>query len=363
MSKPTPVTQPHNCSPMWFLMIVSTAINVVALVVGRAFLIPLAIAGLIFVFSLVLDDTCRRIRIGNWTPNKWISRLMTICVVLASLGGIIMLWYASFGELARIGPEYAARLEAKLDQMSQWIPSFIIDSILNEVTSIDVQPWVTALVGQVTGTFAVVSLVGFYVVFLFFERDAWEQKLPKIAKTSEDVARAKMMIAEISKSVKKYVWINTVTSALSALIAYAIFWLVGLDFAILLALVVFVAGYIPTIGSLIGIALPAMVAFLQFDSFGPFIVVLFGFGLADQLVANLPQPALQGKSLNISTFVVVAALAFWGVIWGGIGMFLAIPLTVMIMIVCAQFPATRWFAILLSKDGQIGAEEDPDAGV
>ncbi|MCW1950900.1 MAG: AI-2E family transporter [Octadecabacter sp.] len=363
MSKPIPVAQAYHDSPKWSLGLLSTAIIIAALVVGRAFLIPLAIAGLIFVFSLVLDDTCRRIRIGGWTPNKWMSRLMTLCVILVSLGGLVFLWYASFGELARLGPEYGTRLAIKLDQMSQWIPSVITDNILSEVASMDIQPWVTALVGQVTGSLAIASLVGFYVVFLFIERDDWEQKLPKIAKTPDDIARAKTILAEISRSVKKYVWINTVTSVLSALIAYAIFRLVGLDFAILLALVVFVAGYIPTIGSLIGIALPAIVAFLQFDSFGPFFVVLFGFGIADQLVANVLQPALQGRSLNISTFVVVAALAFWGMIWGGIGMFLAIPLTVMIMIVCAQFRATRWISVLLSQDGQVGTEKDPGSGV
>jgi predicted PurR-regulated permease PerM len=39
-------------------------------------------------------------------------------------------------------------------------------------------------------------------------------------------------------------------------------------------------------------------------------------------------------------------------LWGGVGAFLSAPLTVIIMIVLAQFPTTRWIAVLLSADGQ-----------
>jgi predicted PurR-regulated permease PerM len=49
---------------------------------------------------------------------------------------------------------------------------------------------------------------------------------------------------------------------------------------------------------------------------------------------------------------VLLALAIWGAIWGMAGAFLAAPLTVMLMIVLAQFPSTRWIAILLSADGK-----------
>jgi predicted PurR-regulated permease PerM len=61
---------------------------------------------------------------------------------------------------------------------------------------------------------------------------------------------------------------------------------------------------------------------------------------------------MTGDSLNLSAVVVLLALAIWGAIWGIAGAFLAAPLTVMLMIVLAQFPSTRWIAILLSADGK-----------
>ena len=61
---------------------------------------------------------------------------------------------------------------------------------------------------------------------------------------------------------------------------------------------------------------------------------------------------MQGDSLNMDPVVVLLSLAFWGLIWGMTGMFLSTPLTVMAMVILAQFDGARWLAVLLSADGQ-----------
>ena len=77
---------------------------------------------------------------------------------------------------------------------------------------------------------------------------------------------------------------------------------------------------------------------------------------------------MQGRSLNIDPVVVLLALAFWGVIWGIPGMVLSTPLTVVTMAVLAQFPGTRWIAVMLSSDGDplgepsCGRDQGPRAG-
>ena len=68
-------------------------------------------------------------------------------------------------------------------------------------------------------------------------------------------------------------------------------------------------------------------------------------------IGNFIQPRMMGESLNLSSLVVLLALAIWGVIWGIPGMFLSAPLTVLMMVLFAQSEATRWIAILLSSDG------------
>jgi len=63
--------------------------------------------------------------------------------------------------------------------------------------------------------------------------------------------------------------------------------------------------------------------------------------------------------MNLSALVVVIALVIWTALWGGVGAFLSAPLTVIMMIILAQFPTTRWIAVLLSAEGHPDMDDDP----
>jgi AI-2 transport protein TqsA len=63
-----------------------------------------------------------------------------------------------------------------------------------------------------------------------------------------------------------------------------------------------------------------------------------------------------GSSLNLSPLAILVALSVWGGLWGLAGMFLCVPITVIVMIACAQFEATRPLAILLSARGDLGGD-------
>ena len=71
------------------------------------------------------------------------------------------------------------------------------------------------------------------------------------------------------------------------------------------------------------------------------------------VMANVIEPAVMGRSLNLSPLVVIASLMVWGTIWGVVGMFLCVPIMVVVLIVLAHFDATRPVAVLLSADGRI----------
>jgi AI-2 transport protein TqsA len=92
---------------------------------------------------------------------------------------------------------------------------------------------------------------------------------------------------------------------------------------------------------------------VQFETLTPFLVIVFGVSGIQLLVGNILEPRLMGDTLNISPLVVVLALILWSMLWGVVGMLLSVPITVAIIIICAQFPTTRAVAILLSKNGKI----------
>ena len=129
-------------------------------------------------------------------------------------------------------------------------------------------------------------------------------------------------------------------------------WLMGVENAVFWAFLIFIASYIPVIGGAVGILAPPVFALIQFESFWPAIILLGVLQAIQFVVGNIILPRMQGDSLNMDPIVVLLSLALWGLIWGMTGMFLSTPLTVMVMVILAQFDGTRWLAVLLSADGQ-----------
>lgn len=92
---------------------------------------------------------------------------------------------------------------------------------------------------------------------------------------------------------------------------------------------------------------------MQEGSFSHALFVLIGVGMIQVFVGDFVEPKVMGDSLNISPLVVILSLVIWGSLWGIIGMIIAVPVTVILIIILAQFPNSRKFAIMLSKDGII----------
>ncbi|MFN7496441.1 MAG: AI-2E family transporter, partial [Hyphomonadaceae bacterium] len=164
----------------------------------------------------------------------------------------------------------------------------------------------------------------------------------------------------IARSMEQYLWVQTITGLMIAVASWALFAVVGLENGLFWATIIFVLSYIPVVGGAAGSLLPAIFALVQFTSPVPALVILAGTQGIGFVVGNIIQPRMTGDSLNISVLVVFLSLVFWGKLWGGPGAFLAVPMTVMLMIVLAQFPSTRWIAVLLSNNGNPDSSVDMD---
>ena len=134
--------------------------------------------------------------------------------------------------------------------------------------------------------------------------------------------------------------------------------LVGVDFAGFWAFTIFLLNYIPTVGSIIATLFPAVLALIQFDTFAEFFIVLIAVGAIQLVVGNVLEPKMMGSTLNVSPLIVMLSLTLWGSIWGVAGMFLSVPITVIMLIIFAHFEKTRYLAVLLSGDGDLKFTED-----
>jgi predicted PurR-regulated permease PerM len=194
--------------------------------------------------------------------------------------------------------------------------------------------------------------IAIYLVFIIAAASTFHAKIDAIFPDSDDRAHAHSVLDAIARSMETYLWVQTVISLIISVLTYLTFAAIGLDNPVFWAFVIFFLNYIPTVGSMLATLLPTVFAVVQFDSLAPVAMVAAGAGFWQFVIGNFVQPRMMSDSLNLSALVVLLSLAVWGLLWGIAGAFLSAPLTVMAMIVCAQFGASRWIAVLLSADGK-----------
>jgi predicted PurR-regulated permease PerM len=219
--------------------------------------------------------------------------------------------------------------------------------------SIEIAPLITKLAGSFTSAIGNVFLVLIYVLFLLLEQGTFSKKIVSLFPNKRKRNSILSILTQTQDDIQTYIWIKTLTSITTGVISYLVLKFVGVDFAGFWAFTIFLLNFIPTVGSIIATVFPALLALIQFGGFFECAVVLIAVGSVQIVVGNFIEPKLMGNTLNLSPLVVMLSLTLWGSIWGIAGMFLSVPITVILLIVFAHFEKTRSLAIMLSGDGNL----------
>jgi len=331
---------------------------VTALYLTRHIMTPFALA--IF-FWLIIDAFARFLDGLSPKIPYWLALIVAIFTVVVSLVGVVLVVVDTATGIASEVPRYQERVA----DLFAWLSNITGRDNLS-FGSLDEQFGLTAkiqkgLTGFATAIQSVLSsftLIALYVAFLFAAQSSFPKKMDDLFPDPVLRVQAGKVGERIRSSIEKYIGVQTIISLMQTVISYIGMTALGLDNALFWALVIFILNYIPIVGGLAAVALPCMFALVEFDSLGRVAVlagVLFG---AQTIIGNTIQPKMMGDSMNLSALVVVLSLSLWGALWGGVGAFLSAPLTVIIMIILAQFPTTRWIAVLLSADGEPDLDEE-----
>ncbi len=341
-----------------YRVIVIGTIALAVLIVGRDFLIPLAIAILIWILLGALIDRLARLHVGPVKMPRWLATTIGVILILFGVFVVGEIIAEQAAAVSNAVPRYQERLQNLFTEILAWLGDDMASSARDALNQVDVFSTVTAAAGSVGSILLSVGLVGLYVMFLMIDQGSLPKKFLALFPDPEEARDVTQVMAAMSASVRRYMWVKTLTSLMTGFASYLVLRLVGVDFAATLALIIFLLNYIPNIGSILGIVFPAMIALVQFNTLAPFLIATPILIAIQVIIGNLVEPMLMGRSLNLSSFVIILALVFWGVIWGIPGMFLSVPITVVALIVCSHIRGARWIAILLSKDGQIDFDED-----
>lgn len=345
----------------WFRGFVTFAILLAMIYLGRDFLVPVATALFVFILIEAIGERTHRLSIGGRKIPGWIARILSAAVVLGSIVGVVLIISSQVHEIAAAAPEYVKRLQERIADLSGLIGKASADHLSQSVANFNPAELLGSLGGPLKWLLTTGILILFYTLFMISESNAFGRKLPYIVGSQARAERTQRVFRSAEKAIQRYMWINTVTSLVAAVLTYAILAATGTDFASALSVLVFFTAFIPTIGTVFGIVVPAAIAALQFGLATPFFIVLGALFVMRMFTDNALQPAMAGKGLNLSTLMVMLALAFWGGLWGLTGAFLSTPLMVVTMIVFAQVPALRPFAALMSSDGNVSAMTPQDS--
>lgn len=323
----------------------------------REILTPLAMA--IFLMIMIAG-------IERWLVQK--TRIPSrfagaVAIGLVVLGFMASLWIIVDGAAGFFtdASGVAGSIGPRIDQISRDVSGiFGVDNpptLQEMVAGIDIRGWVTAAALQVQGAASGAFFVLIYLGFLIASKQGFKKKIVNMFPERGRRHEAVEVFERVRGGVEGYLWVQAVTGVMICIVAWALMRMVGLQNAEFWTFVIFIVGFIPILGGAIAGLAPPLFALVQFESYGPALILLIGLQIVLFVVGNVIQPRMQGDNQNIDPIAVLLALAFWGKMWGVAGMFLSTPLAVMAMAILAEFKASRWMAVLLSGDGNPYAEE------
>jgi predicted PurR-regulated permease PerM len=339
------------------LIIIAFAVVLFLLVQARFILISLATA--IILFSLTSDviTFIARQRIGPLRIPNAIASIAAMVLIATTLLLLTSVLLAQINTVLVTTLAYTERAPSAIASMFSWLGDDSEAAIFNAVRSVDASSYLRGAASQASGITQATVLIILFVGFLFAERVWFDTKLENFIGDRAQALRVRKIIQSIIHRVNYYLLVKTVISVITGAMIYVLARAFQLELATSLGIITFVLNFIPNIGSILATGLIALVTHVQLGDPNTTAAVFIIATCIQFLNGNVIDPMLMGRALRLSSFGIILSLAFWGAVWGIPGMFLSVPIMVMLLVVCSHVPHLRPFAILLSREGLPDTEQ------
>jgi len=383
--------------------LLSLAVGVViiaGLFLGKDVLIPVTLAILLsFVLSPIVD------LLRRWRVPKGVAVLVAVLSALGALGGIIALVGMQAASLADDAPRYAQTIEGKLagvqrvaadglarfertpaagpDVPAGTPPAAPAPEEQPRATAanplpvqvVDAAPSVLARVGEylspVIGPFQTFIIVLVVAIFILMQREDLRDRLIRLFGSS-DLHRTTVAMDDAAARLARYFLSQLAVNTGYGILVTAGLWLIGVPVPALWGIIAAILRFVPYVGSLLGSALPLIVAAGVDPGWTMVIWVLVLFLVLDPLLGYGIEPLLYGHSTGLSPLSVVLAAVFWTWVWGPVGLVLSMPLTLCLVVMGRHIPALEFLDVLLGDRPALSPvegfyqrmlAEDPDEAI
>lgn len=319
------------------LTIIALGVITAALVYTRALMIPLVIA--IFFYTILVQSAALLHRKLSWPA--WLALTVSILFFTLCFSGIIYFTVHSIGSFLKGAELYRENLLGTVTDLAAKISSHGIDidqgSIVNYIRELPLLNWFQNFGKRLFLVLSNTTLIILFIIFLFIgEKKAIPSRTPS------------PIIQEMLANISKYLSVKIMTSLVTAGFVWIALTFFQVKLAFLFALFTFLLNFIPSVGSIVAVLLPAPVLFLQYGFGTNFFVVIAIMTAIQFIIGSLIEPRLMGDGMDLHPVVVVACLIFWSLVWGLPGAFLSVPITASVKIILSKMKYTRPIAELLA---------------
>ena len=354
---------PDEAKKLQATRILLTAAAVVILVtglkLGQSFFVPVLLAGFIATVSFPITSWLRKRRV----PMP-IAVLLTVLVDFAFMTGVVIIVITLTGDLeSKWQDRYYPAMNSKIDEVRETAVG-VLENLKIPDARKTVDNYATikipAQIGKnfdpfdlgkdvavrVLGFLGSTLLILILTVFMLSEARMFGRRVNAVLQArGPNLDRLMNSTADI----QRYLAMKTVVSLATGVLAGFLCWAAGLDFYILWGILAFALNFIPVLGSIIAGVPPFIVAFLV-DGGPSALAVGVGYISINIFLGNFLEPMLMGRRFGLSTLVVIISVLFWGFIWGPVGMFLAVPLTMVLKVMLDNSDELRWIAVAITKE-------------
>jgi predicted PurR-regulated permease PerM len=274
---------------------------------------------------------------------------LIIAGFVAGFAGLAVLLGNSFQDLATKLPQYQESLGDMIEKTAARFPK--LARSVGATTGPELETGVRLIQSALLGLSDFLSqafLVVIYLLFILAERAGVARRLEssfplETARHVQDVVRA------INASIAQYIVVKTVMGLVAGALTTTVALAFGVDYAALWGVLAFLFNYIPYLGSILATLAPVLLSLVQYQDVWTTLWILIALFVMQIAIGYLIEPRIAGRTLDLSPLVIIVSLAFWGSLWGIVGMVLAVPLMVVIRAILENTLATRPLARLLSN--------------
>jgi len=304
----------------------------VALSLTRQFMVPFVLA--VFIAGLVapvVDYQVVRLRFPQWA-----AVLVAFVIVLGIMTILGMFVIGAVQSVVDKAIEYSQSMKQVVERTFDWIEQFgwseetgslyDRDKITREIT-VQIPQVAAQTAGTALQLVSNTTLVIIFAIFLLAGRNPYAASTP--------------VYAAIDSSIRQYIATKVLLSSITGVLVWATLRMLGLDMASTFGVLACLLNFIPSLGSIVATLLPIPVAIVDFDSGWKILAVIVVPGTIQMTIGNVIEPKMMGQGLELHPVTILLALAFWGLLWGVVGMILAVPIMASIRIVLMQFTITQ----------------------